>query len=574
MFTYENGKLSVSIGSSAIRATYAAIVLLLGAMTVSCVAYISISYHILAKWYLSLNNCFYNSATWQINFFTPAVKQAGNLFAGIGTILSLAGIYLAIRQWKKAGNTHYLVKHTISNAVWYTAVTILGILAALWEWKLMAPAYDEIFSAVNCAELHPFQTWSYYMLPNNHVLFNLANNLLFGWHGHLVGTGRLISVAAYVGTLLIAFQWLANAMKQKSLAFVALIPVAFQFVVWGMSAQARGYECQLICGWIAFTSLLKVNEKENAITLNAIANIVGFALVPSWFYFFTAQLMYIISRTIITRNVSRQYWIYQVAVIATTFLFYLPTLCFSGTAAMSGNKYVKASTESLAVFVPNLLLLGRNFMSYCFSHIVSEHSILSFILFAVPLCLFFFKPYRHLAGFYIATWGAYLLCSLYIRHTPFHRTLIVQFSLTMALTVFAFWAVTNYAFGKLRHPVLATISKTTLFAIPVLLIGGYFIQYNKKNINFGLYSNDVNGLYGMHLNTIGSIPAGSSISFSEESFYFYYHCRKLGYRVIRCGKGAEQFFVKRTDEQLPPLYHTNYILLQQGGEDYEIYKRK
>lgn len=574
MFAFINRRLTITIGHYAFRALYAAIALLLAIVFGGCVLYIASGYDTLASWYLSLNNCFYNAATWKSTFFTPATKNAGNLFAAVGATLSIIGVFLTARKLKGAKQAHISIAYTTSDTLWYAAVTLLGIGASLWEWQLMAPAYDEIFSAVNAAELHPLQTCSYYMLPNNHILFNLANGLQFGWHKHLVGTGRLISVVAYTGTLLVAYKWLSSHLQNRPLAFVALLPVAFQFVTWGMSAQARGYECQLLCGWLAFVTLTNKEITAPSLALNTLVNIAGFALIPSWFYFFGAQLLYMGSKMLSERRISWGYCKHQVIVIAGTFLFYLPAICFSGMSALSGNRYVKPSTDTLYVFATNLLLLGNNFVSYCFSHVADEGSIYSYLLFALPLTLLFFKSRRHLALFYIATWTAYILCSLFIKHTPFHRTLIVQFSITIALAVYAFWVLLSYIINAVIRSTTNLKLGTTLFIPPILALTVWFVKYDKENINFGLYSNDVNGLYGMHMSTISSIPAGSSIAFSEESFYFFYHCRRIGYKVSRCGMGNEQYYVKRTDEALKPLYQVNYTLLRQAGEDYEIYVRK
>lgn len=574
MFAFNNGRLTITIGHYAIKALHAAIALLLAIVFVGCVLYVVSGYDTLAGWYLSLNNCFYNTATWQSNFFTAATKNAGNVFATLGAALSIIGIYLATKKLKEAKQVRISIAYTTRDALWHAAVALLGIGASLWEWQQMAPAYDEIFSAVNCAELHPLQTCSYYMLPNNHILFNLINGLLFGWHQHLVGTGRLISVVAYTGTLLIAYKWLASQTQNRTIAFIALLPVAFQFVAWGMSAQARGYECQLLCGWLAFVTLTNNEYIARSLALNTIVNIAGFALVPSWFYYFGAQLLYMGSKMLSERRISWGYCKHQVIVIAGTFLFYLPAICFSGMSALSGNRYVKPSTDTLYVFATNLLLLGNNFVSYCFSYVAGEGSIHSYLLFALPLMLLCFKTRKHLAVFYMATWVAYILCSLFIKHIPFHRTLIVQFSITIALAAYAFWVLISYTIAAVTRPKAGLALKLAFFAIPTLALTMWFVRYNKQHINFGLYSNDVNGLYAMHMGTISSIPAGSGIAFSEESFYFFYHCRRLGYKVSRCGMGNEQYFVKRTDEQLPALYSANYVLLKQAAEDYEIYSRK
>lgn len=572
MFASSKGIIIIPRSDMAVKALYAALLLLLVGMFIFCTFYLVSGYEKLQQWYFSLNRCFYNADQWSNTFFTPFSKQAGNRYAGIGMMLCTVSIYLLMRQWKKKyEETSFNLKTTA--IVWYAAVAIVGIGASVWEWQMMAPAYDELFSAVNGAELHPLQTWSYYMLPNNHILFNLANGILFGWYGHLVGTGRFIAMMAYVCTLLTAYHWLTKQMRSYVFAFLAVLPIAFQFAGWSMSAQARGYECQLLCGWLAFTSLINIkNAKPTQLTQNTIANIIGFALIPSWFYFFVAQLLFAGGSMLATRKMLWQYAKHQLIIIAATFLFYLPAICFSGMQALSDNRYVQAAPEKISVFLSNLLSLSRRFICYCFSNNI-ENGILCYILFALPLLLFFTKKHKQLAGFYTATWMAYLLCSVFIKHTPFHRTLIVQFSITIALAVYTLWVVANYLISLQLQKTIRVIILLVAFVMPITALTAWEIRYDKQNVNFGVYSNDVNGLYGMHMNTISNIPGGSSVAFSEESFYFFYHCRRLGYEVSRCRTGQEQYFVKRTDEQLPNEYRNGYLLYKQGGEDYEIYRR-
>ncbi|GAA4466949.1 hypothetical protein GCM10023093_21920 [Nemorincola caseinilytica] len=464
------------------------------------------------------------------------------------------------------------IRIDLSGWGWYCGITAIALAAGLWQWQMMPPAYDEIFSAVNASAMHPFRTLSYYMLPNNHILFNVLNGLLFGWHQHLVGTGRVLSLLAYVGISLTCFRWLYGLMNSRPFAFIATLCIMFQFATWGMSAQARGYECQLLCGWLAFASLYAFVQRQRGtyMRINALANLAGYALIPSWSYCYMAQLLFVAPYLLWNRHMALRYMRYQAATLACVFLFYLPALCFSGKAALTGNKYVRPA--HMSAFLPQFAGLGKNFISHCFSGLAAEGSILSYILFAMPLLLLFTgrKMDRLVTGFYVAIWAGYLVVSLLVRHTPFHRTLIVQFSISMGIVAYTCFVmagiISTYA-RRIRMTVMIL-----LFAIPMLSFSIYELRYDRNNVNFGLYGNDVNGIHNGITRDLGIIPAGSTIAFSEESFYCYYHCHRLGYKASRCATGTEEYYIKRTDEPLPPSMAA-YSLLQNIYDDHQVYKR-
>ncbi len=147
-----------------------------------CSFYIFSGYDSLVKWYIGLNDCFYKKETWANDFFTPHVKESGNVYCIIALLLSVAGTGFILKRIKK---TSWQLRQDLIIRIGAWDVLCAGICLAvitgfwLWGWPQALPSSDEIFSASNCAGIHPFQTISYYMLPNNHIFFNLLNNILF-----------------------------------------------------------------------------------------------------------------------------------------------------------------------------------------------------------------------------------------------------------------------------------------------------------------------------------------------------------------------------------------------------------
>jgi len=89
-----------------------------------------------------------------------------------------------------------------------------------------------------------------------------------------------------------------------------------------------------------------------------------------------------------------------------------------------------------------------------------------------------------------------------------------------------------------------------------------------------MYGYPINYLYSVHSAVIAKIPAGSSIAFSDESFYYFYFCRKRHLKVSRCPRGDEDYYVIRPSENITGTITDRYSLVMSIEEDYELYKRK
>ena len=530
-----------------------------------CLLFLAHDHTYLRNWYLSLGGCLYRQQYWEKDFFSPAVKAAGNHLAIAGCIVS-AGLAVVTFSAKRTAVWHFNIERS---ALPYYAIAGIGaLIAAIYAQRLSCPAYDEVFSAVNCAELHPFQTISYYMLPNNHIYFNAVNNVLCGWWHDPVTTGRWISTIAYCGAMLAACycfrQWLASGTG----ALIALLPVAMQLTTLGMAGQARGYEVQLLCGWLTVAGIDTYlrNNSNAALKLVAVSSIAGFAMTTSYllFYLPAALFLFVASGRKGVWPVLR----YQFITGAVVFLLYLPALCFSGVGAFTANRYVAPGTDTIAAFLPQFASLTRFFIRYCFSMIGGEDNPVSYILFSLPVVLLFSKTKqdRLIGVAFVAVWVSYAAITLQMRHMPFNRNLIVQFSISMGCTIYALFRIVQWLPGIGRWQLLA-------FAIPVVGLTAYLVRASASDIPYKLYYNAANDIYHGHEQELGWISRDASIGCSDECFLTYYMFRQLHPKAVKCATGAEDYYIKRKDDPMPAGWELRYEKWKDGSEDYEYYKR-
>lgn len=560
------------------RVLYAASLFFLVAMFSFCVFYLATGYDGLRNWFFSLNDCFYQADRWTTDFFTPAVKLKGNRLALMGCGTSVAGAMYILYSWRRHGGRQERTIYSIALVAWgwYAAVVAIALVAGVCSWRLVAPAYDEVFSAVNCVALHPLQTISYYMLPNNHMYFNLVNKVLFGWHHEAVDSGRLISLLAYTALLLCAYHWLWRLMGNRWHALLALLPVALQFMVWGMAAQARGYEVQLLCAWLSFATMLRYLRTQDSRLLlaNAICCIAGFTMVSTYLHYYVAQTIVVLCALLTNKQKPWQFCKYQLFVIFGVFLLYLPAFCFSGVAAFTANRYVTPAFADVASFLPEFGSKLHYFIGCCFSMVGSEAPMLSIALFLLPLSLLLFNNRRDrlIAFFYIVLWMVFSLITLNMRRTPFTRNLAMHFSLTMAIVVYTFYRLVQVLAARLPKMRIAIMS--CLFVLPIVAYSLFLAVTDKRDMPFMLYYNYANTLHEEHVKELSRIPNTASIGFSQECFYGYYLFSKQNPNAHKCATGQEDYYVKRREEPLPAGQEHNYVRQQDGYEDFEYYKRK
>lgn len=554
-------------------------ILFFGMVGVFAIWYLVTDYRTLADWFLKLSDCFYKRAEWTTDFFTPAVKRAGNYYAGAGLLLSVAGVAATARAWRNDSLQLPGIggRITVPTMVWSVAVSVVAIAAAVAAWRHLLPASDEVFSVVKCTEMPPFITLAYYLLPNNHIYYNLANHFLFGWVGDYVVSGRAMSVAAYVVVAQCVFYLLHRLSGQRWIAFVAMQPVVLGVYTLGFAVQARGYELQLLCGWVAFIALHFYNGNPSfmLLTVSAVANIAGFLLIPGYLYYYLAQLLCQSILMVVARRVDVGYIKAQAFMAAMVFMCYLPALCFSGVQAFTSNGWVAPSTEGLATFLPRFADTVLSFISDCLGGIGGHRHPANYVVFLLPYTLLITgkAAHRRLVLYYTSIWVAFILYTMFIKRIPFHRVLIIQFSITGFVCVYALVMIAQRLVQGLGSKVLQGVAYVGVLLLPVGAYTGFLINFHQHYLAATLYSYDINAVHTAQIVALRQIPPGSSVAFSEDAFYYYYYCRLQGYNVSRSADGSATYLIKIKDRPFPAGAGTAYTYWADASNDYGIYKK-
>lgn len=533
----------------------------------------------LIKWYCGLNPCFYKHETWATNFFTNRIKSDGNLYCIIAIAVSLTGLVYVPRQLRKwQPDTDGVVAIiTTTDALLTVACIACSVIAWIIGNNLALPAYDEVFSAQNAAGLHPFQTISYYMLPNNHLLFNLLNSVLFHLTDDKVITGRYISLIGYATITVLLFWWLKYMLSNRWLGFFAAITLAIQFNLWGFSFQARGYELYTLAEWGMVISLFLYLQRgqKYLLVINAICIAAGYFLIPSFMYLHIAEMVFACVYFRVYRAKNRPFWKYQLSAMLLTYLLYLPALCFSGIDAIIRNKYVRPDAATKDAGIAAYIRSAKDGLAYYIDSIFSDiqvcgHSI-SLILFLLPLALIFDKKNKQtrLFGFFYAImWLVFVAMIIAMRKNPFSRNMTGHYSIVLAGIILLVYRISVWIFNDK--------TKKIQWVLPILCMVVFcchFISTNKKNLGAMLYGYDVNDTYSTLCDGLKCIPAESKVAVSTEGFLAGYICMRAGCTIHKCPDGEEQYLVKQSDEQMPAILADKYLLMKQVY-GYDVYLHK
>ncbi len=548
--------------------------LLLACLVVSCISYLLCGHDRLAGWYMGLNAPFYKSSEWSTSFFTRGIKSDGNMYCVLGVLVSGVFLWLVRAGWSKQNRQPATITYHAGDII--PVLLCLTATGLLWLWgnSTAMPASDEVFSALNVAGIHPFQAVSYYMLPNNHLLFNLLNNLVFHFCADKVFTGRLISLVAYAACIIIIYYWLRNQLKNRWLPLLVSITLGLQFQVWGFGFQARGYELYLLAEWGMVLSLFRYlsSGSNKWLRLNVLSCTVGFFCLPSFLYLFAAQVAFVLLYRLVYKQRDMLFWKYQLATMGLTYLCYLPVLCFSGLEAITHNAYV-ASMGAFKItgrpaFIQWMFPFIKPYITHIFSDLQWNNVPVSIVLFFVPLLLLFVrknKPLQLFGLLYVCMWVMFFVIAILMIKVPFERNLTGQYSITIAgVLLVAYWLAD--ALARLGRTPLV---KWLLFPGIILLFAIHFVRTNVLFLKDTLYEYDVNTFYKEKTEWLANLPAGCTVAFSEEDFYSYYLCLRNGYKVSRYPTGTEDYFIKEAFEAAPG----NYVLAKKQDGN-EIWKRK
>ena len=537
-------------------------------VAVGGVCYLVAGYGYLVHWYCGLNNHFYDSHQWATDFFTPGIKSDGNMYCLIGIALAATGSRYAIRGYGRGADRKVLTIHVELAALLPLALCItFATCAWLWGNKMSAPAFDEVFSAYKAAGIHPFQCISYYMLPNNHILYNLLNGLLFHGAVDKVSTGRLLSLAFYLGVVTCMFSWFRRVTGSAWLGALTAMALSLQFMVWGFSFQARGYELCLLCSWGLLMSLFAyVDSKQKKwLYINALCIVAGYVCMPSFLYFHAGQLLFMLLYRVVYKEIALDFWKCQAIAAAGIFICYLPALCFSGLQSIVQNKYVTPMDHYHNRYDFTVWMVQQT--QLYFTHLFSGNS------YIVPLLLLSFtlllskKSRRNVlfGMFYLCLWVVYFIIVIAMKHMPFERNLIAHYSITLAgVFMVAYWI-----FSMLPRVRKINAGKWVLFPAVLSLTAIHFLRTNELLLTDTLYEINMNAVYKATELGIDMLPAGSSIGFSDNGFYCEYICRHKGYNVPVSATGKETYYVQLDTETLP---FSNYKLLS-TFLNYQVYKR-
>lgn len=554
------------------RVAGAALCLLLAS---AWLAYLATPYATLRDWYLHLTPNLYRAASWPADFFTQRVKERGNMLALLALAVLLAGgtcWWASPRRLPKSAAATR--RPFLTRADWPWLAGLLLLAAGLWAWGAtqVPPAYDEVFSAVyNAGSESLFTTWSYYMLPNNHVLFNLLNAGLFGWLPHaawLVPTGRGLSGLAYLGTLLVVYRLVAGLTARRWVGALLAVLAGLQFSLWGFGFQARGYALYALLHWVALAALLRYwrQPRRGNLVLNALAVAAGYATVPTFLFYHAAQALAGAVVQLRQRCFDGLFWLAQAGALALAGAFYLPAIGFSGLAALAANPYVRPFRGSLGEFVGKAWPDVKSYAPYAFGEI-GMGPWLAYGLALLPLGLLAHRRYWQLGLLYGCWLLAMLGGTLGLRHVIFHRNLLALFSLAVVLAPLT----AGVLLGRWhRWAGLAG-------ALAIVGITGLgFVWHNPVREPLALYYYDLTSGFEAVQQRLARLPAGAaSVGFSEESFYPYFLYVRAGGQAAHPARRpavAADYYLTAANDGLPPALAGRYQPVDTVGT-YRLWRR-
>jgi hypothetical protein len=526
--------------------------------------------------YQGLNGCFYRSTYWADHFFTPGIYSDGKMYCVIALLIAIGGVVFSVKTISTVRPRTGIWTNTLGRTDF--ALLALCLAAGIYGWTLgnayAKPAYDEVFSAQNIAALPPFQAVSYYMLPNNHIFFNLLNVTLLGGVADKVASGRIISLLSYLGLIAALYCWIKQLAGNSIMAFIVTLAMAVQFPTWGFSFQARGYALYLLAEWGTVVALFQYinSQQDKWLSLYIICSVCGYYCMPSFMYMHIAGAVFTLMCLRSVASPLRSFLKSQLAIIGITFLLYTPALSFSGVDAIIKNKYVgqMAHYKSYSDFMGWMFPFFGDYIEHIYSNIQFHVGRIptGLILFILPVALLA-APRRsvsfRLGLFYTLLWTLFFAQSIFMKRLPFDRNLIGHYSFTLFCDVWLVYWLAGLAMKRAYIPAIAA-------SVVALAIGVHFLKTNKKLLWDNLYGYEVNKEYDIVYDGMSSIQRGSVIAVSNEGFYCGYIGMQKGCTVHKCPDGTEAYYIKNQYEPMPAM--VSAYLLQSKFSDYEIYVKK
>jgi hypothetical protein len=527
-----------------------------GILTVAfCIYYLTRSHLQLREDYLRLVRCMYRQPLWEEGFFNQETKTAGNRYAVIGLI---SGCALAAWSWlwrrKLSPGFGAIIGFAAAHRYSLLLLSLITGILWLWGFKTSVPAYDEVFSAVNCANVHPVQTVAYYMLPNNHILFNLINNLLFHPVYDKVLTGRIISGIAQLAFAALMYWWLFKMLNSRLYALLYTTLILLQFPVWGFSFQARGYGLYLLCAMAGIIGLTRYFKDGSRLWLgiHMLAVITGFCIMPSFLFWYVGMMCVAAGYFVRKRHVDMLFLGTQAFAAMCIYCFYLPGICYSGLSAFTDNQYVRILPTSWTDYWPQL---GRDInatIQYSFGGNVDARSTLYTVLFYAPLLmapLLYRSRVAPVLFINICIWIVFFLLQLKFRHYPFMRNMIAHVSLALCALLLGMHELLDWLGRKIKARLVLPV-----FAVAFCLISGvHFIRFMRGHVHDSLYFYDARSGYDLPRATIQHIPVNARVWCSDQSFYLQYLLKRRGSGASHCMEAAQTYFITDRNEGVPQV---------------------
>ncbi len=546
-------------------------------IVVFCGFYLLHTHQQLTEWYFRLDSCFYNSADFTRDFFTSKNKTTGNYFCLLALPVAVAALTQAIQKIARLGQQpikSYILKIPFLQI--FFGLLLVTVCTTAWVYgnSLAMPACDEVFSAQTIATTHPFQIASYYMLPNNHILFNLLNSILVSLFHNGVNSGRLISFACYLFFILTVYVTVTQFFGKIIPAAIIAMALSTQFFIWGFSFQARGYEFYLLCecGMVISLFAWLWGSSKNWLYLNTFCIAAGYFCMPSFLYLHAAQLVFAALYYALFKKKDVTFWKFQIGAVALTFLFYLPLLCFSGYSSVTNNRYV----YYMKVYKTDYdfcVWMFKEFKPYpihIFNDLKTGDFSWNIIACLFPLTMFFSgmrSRYFQLALFYLAMLLTFFGLVIVMHRLPFERNLIGHYAIVMLFALLTLhWLI------ELLQKIPKKL-RAIAFSMVVQLPIAHIATTNKNYLQATLYEYDVNTTYNDLKNELNVIPSGSSAGYTVEAFYCRFINGQRGCSSTQCPTGNETYFIKSNPEAFPETLKNNYMLAFKL-RDYEVYKHR
>ncbi len=476
--------------------------------------YWSLNHQQLIDFYKGLNPNLYKVKVWEHIFFTPAVKTQGNWWCLTALVASIGWAVIVWRSKWPGFPKLTLKKNTV---LVYAGIALAGIALSVAANLHTKYGTDEVFSALNFASLPSFQCFSFYPLPNNHILFNVINGINSLWHFDLVESGRILSLICYVIVLCSSWFFLQKWIRSNWIRSLSLLVLALQFPAWGFSGQARGYELLLLLSLLSLITFWQYwFEKENyLLPFHIIFNVAGILTVPSYLYWWAGLVIASLLIMLWEKRIDRSYIKASVTGAFMTVLVFLPLLSFSGIASLNSNVYVRPRNANLWDLIKDISdnIYFKGLFDEWFSF-GSSTFLIGIACVLCPLLMFFYPPhnkkYRAMGILYFSMMSAFCLMTAIMLRVPFNRIMIAHGFVSLMFVLIMLMTLVKSRLARMAFG----------FVLSAGILYSAYINFNRIPVN--LYYFDNNSYCNKLSESKTLFRPGCTVYLDDECFYWQY----------------------------------------------------